>query len=46
MEEACKTGDIGVVMDLLPQFRRRFEEVMDGLAELELQGVAAPPDTP
>jgi len=37
MEEACKTGDIDVVMGCLPQFRRRFEEVMGGLAVLEVQ---------
>ena len=46
MEGACKTGDIDVVMELLPQFRRRFEEVMNGLAGLEAQGAANPSGTP
>ena len=46
MEAACKTGDIDVVMERLPKFRRRFEEVMNGLAGLEAQGSATPPGIP
>jgi len=46
MEEACKTGDIDVVMELLPRFRRGFGEVMNGLAGLEAQGVSGPSDAP
>jgi signal transduction histidine kinase/DNA-binding response OmpR family regulator len=45
MEEACKTGDIDVVMELLPRFRQRFEEVMEGLAGLDAQCIAKPSDT-
>jgi len=46
IEEACKTADINVVMELMPQFRQRFEEVMDALARLEGQGVADQSDGP
>jgi signal transduction histidine kinase/DNA-binding NarL/FixJ family response regulator/HPt (histidine-containing phosphotransfer) domain-containing protein len=35
MEEACKTGDLDVVIGHLPSFRRSFEEVMGGLAALQ-----------
>ena len=40
IEEACKSGDIDIVMELMPRFRQRFDEVMDGLAGLEAQEVA------
>jgi HPt (histidine-containing phosphotransfer) domain-containing protein len=40
MEEACKTGDLDVVIGHLPSFRRSFEEVMGGLAALEVQEAA------
>ena len=38
MEEACKTGDLDVAMELLSNFRLCFEEVMDGLEELTERG--------
>jgi len=38
MEEACKAGDLEVAMELLPKFRRCFEEVMDGLDGLVERG--------
>ena len=44
IEEACNTGDIDVVMELMPRFRQRFDEVMDGLSRLEAQGVMNPPE--
>jgi signal transduction histidine kinase/chemotaxis response regulator CheB len=40
IEEACKSGDVDIVMELMPRFRQRFDEVMDGLAGLEAQEVA------
>jgi signal transduction histidine kinase/CheY-like chemotaxis protein/HPt (histidine-containing phosphotransfer) domain-containing protein len=43
MEDACKTGDINAVMERLPRFRQRFEEVMGGLEE---QGIADQIETP
>ena len=44
IEEACNAGDIDVVMERLPRFRQCFDEVMDGLAGLEAQGVMNPPE--
>ena len=44
IEAACNTGNIDDVMELMPRFRQRFDEVMDGLAGLEAQGVMNPPE--